>query len=84
MELFYVITLTEADLIGEFDVSVHQSINPYAGALTNGTYGIRKDDVDSYSERPEIQAVDWTGKVAVDGDTLDFISESSSSDSGSL
>lgn len=72
MEHFYILSQAEADLIGKFDVSVCEGIDPHAGKLTDGNYTIKESDVITHQARPEIKSVDFDSKVAVDGDTLDW------------
>lgn len=71
-ELFYEITQDEADAISKFSVDARNKIDPYCGKQVNGNYIIRVDDVNACSEMAEIQAVDFTVKVAKTVAQLDF------------
>ena len=71
-ELYYEITPAEADAMAKFDVDAHPLIDPYCGKQNNGNFLISRSFVDTYSARPEIQAVDFTEKTAKPETQLDF------------
>jgi len=71
-EKYYEITQVEADAIRKFSIDADNDIDPYCGKQTNGNWIISKIIVDTYSTRPEIKAVDFTGKTAKTAAQLDF------------
>lgn len=73
LEKFYEITQAEADAIGKFTIDSNTGVDPYCGRQINGNWVIRKFIVDLYAQRPEIQAVDFSGKVAKTVSQLNFV-----------
>lgn len=71
MENFYIITPIEADLIGQFSVNGH-GVDPYCGLQNNGNYIIKVEDVNTYSDRPEILSVNFASKTVKTPTELDF------------
>ena len=72
-EKFYEITPAEAEAIGKFTIDSNTGVDPYCGKQIKGNWGIRKHIVDLYAQRPEILAVDFSGKVAKTIAQLNFV-----------
>lgn len=60
MENYYKITKAQADLIGKFNYSSFEAIDPFVGEQQDGTYLVSEKVYTLLEERPEIKKVDFT------------------------
>ena len=75
MSKYYEITKEQADLIGTFTVDSCTGFSPYTGIQVNGNYVVRVDEIATYSNRTEIQEVDFSGMEKKELNELDFYYE---------
>ena len=71
MERFYKITKSDADLIGYFEYSVNEAIDPFVGEQKDGSVLISEKMYLILKEHSKIKQIDFSTKELVEKDILD-------------
>lgn len=69
MENYYKITKAQADLIGKFNYSSFEAVDPYVGEQKDGSYLVSETIYNLLKDRAEIKKIDFTKLVKIDETT---------------